>query len=342
MLSRKSNWCLITTYKENYLLLPAILSYYRDFYGIQHFLIFCGLTGTHTHETLKQSLCPQLPVIAPPLDKTLMTPGHRELTVSEFSAKDFVLWVASYPTSNYSADLEWTAIRSDLEKWAHRFLPAQISRTILIDNDEFLYVNQPGALEALDGLGFHFIDIVPCAQWPPERLVFSLQGWYYHRQAQPLFKYGGPLMIKLARRLRRGLHHGGCKTFYFDRDRLGNGTAWRHGGTEQSFSCCFALDHFLGDTRHCHKILRDTACCYHLGMTSRDHYFSQKLHLFARIQTDMKRKPVPNAGRSSETLDLRKAQRTFDRFMKESRFPVIEDNFLLPFLQTPMRVEAER
>jgi hypothetical protein len=333
VLRDKSKWCLITTYKENYLLLPSIVSFYSGLYGIPRFLIFCGLTGARTHDSLKKLVSSKLHIETPSVDKSSVTPGNRELTVSEFAAGDSVLWVASYPTSNLSSDLDWTATRSDLEKWAHRFLPEEVSRTILIDNDEFLYVKNAGALEALDDLGFHFIDVVPSLQWPPTRLFFSLQGWYYHRQARPVFRYGKSLMIEVAKRLRRGLDHGTCKTFHFDRETLGNGTAWNHGGTELSFSSCFALDRFLSDTDRCRDILRNTSCCYHLGMTSREHYFSEKLHLFARIQTDMKRKPIPNAGQSAETTDSRKAQRTFERFIKESRFPVIEDNFLLPYLQ---------
>jgi hypothetical protein len=167
--------------------------------------------------------------------------------------------------------------------------------------------------------------------WPPERLRFSLQGWYYRRQAQPRFKYGGRMALAIAKRLGRGLEHGSCKTFYFDRARLKDWTAWHH-GTDDSLCSCLAVSRHFDQPEVCRDILQNTACCYHLAMPCRESFLTERLRLSNRLQTDLTR-THQDTDRSPETLDLKLAGRTFDKLIKESIFPVMEDNFLLPYLQ---------
>ena len=207
--------------------------------------------------------------------------------MSEIVDGDFTLWVASYPTEEFSPYSEFNKIKADVTAWGAAFLPDAITRTIVVDADEFLYVKTPQILDSLDSLGFHFLDIVPSPVWPPRELKFSLQGWYYRRQARPLFKYGKWFALPLFQMAGRGLQHGGCKTFYFDRKHMEDGTPWHH-GTVKSLSCCFALNQHLHQPELCREILQNTACGYHLAMTCKEFFLTEKLRLFNRVQTDSK------------------------------------------------------
>jgi hypothetical protein len=330
MLTNPSQWCVVTHHKENYSLLPAFMSYYRQYFGIQRALIFCGLTQGRTHESLKQLLASKLKTVVPAADQIHTTPAGRQMTVSEFVDGDFILWAASYPATEFTPGMEFHLLRTDVHVWGASFLPTEISRTMVVDADEFLYVKDPKILESLDNLGFHFLDIIPSPVWPPDRLKFSLQGWYYRRQARPHFKYGKWLALPLSKAVGRGLQHNECKTYYFDRKRLANFTAWHH-GTTHSLCCCGTLNNFLNDPAECRAILRDTACCYHLAMTCKEHLLTERLRLQPRLQTDYWSNQ--DQGRGVETKDLKAAEKTFDRLICKSIFPVIEDNFLLPYLQ---------
>jgi hypothetical protein len=251
--------------------------------------------------------------------------------VSELVDGDFTLWVASYLTEEFTSHLEFNKIKADVTAWGAAFLPEEITRTIVVDADEFLYVKTPQTLDSLDSLGFHFLDIVPSPVWPPKELNFSLQGWYYRRQARPLFKYGKWIALPVSKAVGRGLQHNECKTFYFDRKHLGAGTGWHH-GTVKNLSCCFALNRYLNQPELCRDILQNTACCYHLANPHKEIFLTERLRLFNRLQTDLKRSDHDDE-RGAETADLNVAGRTFDRRIKKSIFPVIEDNFLLPYLQ---------
>jgi hypothetical protein len=88
----------------------------------------------------------------------------------------------------------------------------------------------------------------------------------------------------------------------------------------------------LNDPDECREILRDTACCYHLAMTCKEHLLSERLRLQPRLQTDYWSDQI-DGRRGAETKDLKVAERTFDRLIRKSIFPVIEDNFLLPYIQ---------
>lgn len=329
MLSEKSRWCVVTHYKENYSLFPAFVSFYRRYYGIQRFFMLFGLVEPSTHDSLKKMISSTLRLDLPLADKRYRSSGNRELTVSEFVGKDFVLWAASHPAREFTPDSEFHNLRLDLNAWGETFLPGEISRTMVVDRDEFLYVKDPQMLESLECLGFHFLDVIPSPEWPPEELKFSLQGWYYRRQARPLFRYGKSFMTSVAKILGRGLDHDHCKTFYFDRKHWGNWTAWHH-GTIKSLSCCFALNRYINDLNLCREILKNTACCYHLATTSKALFLTERTRVSSRVQTDLREE---NAGRSSETRDSNLAARSFDKFMKKSLFPIIEDNFLLPYLR---------
>jgi hypothetical protein len=332
MLTNRSRWCVVTHHKENYSLFPAFTAFYRQYFGIQRMLIFCGLTRGRTHDSLKQFLAAKLKVPVPANDRILQTPDQRELTVSEFAVGDFVLWAASYPTVEFSPESEFYKIRVDLHAWGASFLPEEISRTMVVDADEFLYVKNPAILEGLDNLGFHFLDIVPSPVWPPRELKFSLQGWYYQRQSRPLFIYGKWFALPLSKVVGRGLLHNGCKTYYFDRKHMSTWTAWHH-GTVKSLSCCFALNQHLHQPELCREILQNTACCYHVAMPYKEFFLTERLRLSTRLQTDLKKGSDQDEQRGPETVDLRLAEKTFDKRIKESIFPIITDNFLLPYLQ---------
>lgn len=332
MLTNRSRWCVVTHHKENYSLFPAFTAFYRQYYGIRRMLIYCGLTRGRTHDSLKQFLAAKLKVPVPASDQILRTAGQRELTVSELVDGDFILWVASYPTGEFTPDSELHQLKLDVNAWGESFLPKEISRTLVVDCDEFLFVKNPEILESLDSLGFHFLDVIPSPVWPPTELKFSLQGWYYRRQARPLFKYGRWFALPLANATGRGLLHNECKTFYFDRKRLGTWTAWHH-GTVKNLSCCFALNRHLHQPEFCREILQNTACCYHLAMPYKEFFLTERLRLSTRLQTDLKKGTDQDDQRGAETSDLTLAGRTFDKLIKQSIFPVIKDNFLLPYLQ---------
>ncbi len=322
---------MVTYYKENYSLFPAFTSFYRQYYGIQRMLIFCGLTRGRTHDSLKQFLAAKLKMPVPANNQVHRTAGQRELTVSEIVDGNFVLWVVSYPTEEFTSHLEFNKIKLDVTAWGASFLPAEITRTVVVDADEFLFVKTPQTLDGLDNLGFHFLDVIPSPVWPPTELKFSLQGWYYRRQAKPLFNYGKWFALPLAEAVGRGLQHNECKTFYFDRKHLGAGTAWHH-GTVKNLSCCFALNRHLHQPEFCREILQNTACCYHLANPYKEFFLTERVRLFNRLQTDLQRSDHDEQ-RGAETTDSSVAGRTFDKTIKESIFPVIEDNFLLPYLQ---------
>lgn len=324
MLTNGSQWCVVTTHKENYSLLPAYLSYYRRYFGIRRGLIFCGRPPSRTHDSLKQLIALKLNIPVPNADKICVTPRNMELKVSEFKANDFVLWVASYPEDDLTGP-ELFKILLDLAAWGEAFLPEEITRTWVMDCDEFLYVKNPQILDNLDSLGFHFVDYVPSSMWPPDKMQFSLQGWYYNRQTRPIFKYGRHFAVTLAKVVKRGLQHNGCKTYFFDRKRLASWTSWQH-SVSNSLCCCGALTDYLNDPAKCKEILRDTACCYHLAMKSKEYFLSERARLFSRLQVNMKK---------TSDQDPKAAERIFDRLIRQSIFPVIEDNFLLPYLQNP-------
>jgi len=332
MLSNPSRWCVVTHHKENYSLLPAFMLYYRQYFGFQRAMIFCGLTQGRTHDSLKKLLASKLKVVVPSENQIHVTAAKRELTVSKFVDGDFVLWAASYPATEFTPGMEFHLLRTDVHAWGESFLPAEISRTLVVDTDEFLYVKNPQILDSVDNLGFHFVDVIPSPVWPPKELKFSLQGWYYRRQARPIFRYGKFFALPLARMLGRGLEHSGCKTYYFDRKHMADFTPWHH-GTVHSLCCCGTLNRFLNDPNECREILRDTACCYHLAMTCKEHLFTERMRLQPRLQTDYWSDQI-DGRRGIETKDLQAAERTFARLIRKSIFPVIDDNFLLPYLNT--------
>lgn len=332
MLSNPSHWCVITYHKENYSLLPAFMNYYRNYFGIRRALIFCGRTQNRSHDSIKQLLAAKLNVPVPASNRVYATKENRELTVSEFVDGEFVLWVASYVTHEHSPYSEFNKIKADVTPWGETFLPPEITKTLVVDADEFLYVKNPGIFESVDSLGFHFVDMVPSSVWPPQEMTFSLQGWYYQRQAQPIFKYGTKLSLLISQAVGRGLTHSGCKTYYFDRKHMATGTPWHH-GTAASLSCCFALNRYLKQPDFCLEILKNTSCCYHLAMTCKEFFLGEKLRLFNRVQTDPKNGMDQYEQLGAEARDIRKAGSTFEKSIKNSLFPVVKDNFLLPYLQ---------
>ncbi|HEU6449048.1 MAG TPA: hypothetical protein VFV23_11480 [Verrucomicrobiae bacterium] len=329
MLSDPSRWCVVTHHKENYSLLPAFMAYYRQYFGFKRAMIFCGMTRGRTHDSLKQLLAEKLNMPIPVMDKTCFTPAGMELKVCELTDGDFVLWVASYPATEYTPGGKFHHLRSDVHAWGASYLPPEIMRTMVVDSDEFLYVKDFKSLD-MDQLGFHFIDVIPSEIWPPKTLKFSLQGWYYTRQARPHFKYGGRIAESLARLTGRGLQHNQCKTYWFCKNRMASFTAWTH-GTAHSLSGCGGLNVFLDDLEKCHRILRETSCCYHLAMTTKNHLFNERMRLQPRLQTDYW-SDQRDGVRGKETMDLNAAEKTFNRSIRKSIFPVIEDNFLLPYL----------
>ena len=325
-------WCVITTHKENYSLLSAFVSFYRRHYGIGNFLLLCGLTGCRTHASLKELIASKAKARAAGEDKAEVTRQRRALTVSTFIGDGFTLWAASYAAADFTSEVAFHNLKVELHQWADGFLPSTITRVLAPDSDEFLHVKDPRSLEGLDRQGFHFVDVIPSATWPPERLRFSLQGWYYRRQAQPRFRYGGKLAWTLAKAIGRALDHGGCKTFFFDRARLKDYTLWHH-GTKDSACSCEAVNQHLDQPERCGEILRDTACGYHLAMTCQQHFLAERLRLFSRLQTDLKKRPVHDSQQSPETTDQQLAVKTFDRFMRVCRFPTFNDDSLLPYLR---------
>ena len=332
LLPEGKKWCVITTYKENYSLLSAFVSYYRHRYGARNFLLLCGLAGSRTHASLKELIATRVKATVAADDKAEITSNRRKLTVSSFAGDGFSLWAASYAAADFTSEVDFHNLKVELHQWADGFLPADITRVLAPDSDEFLHVKAPRSLESLDRLGFHFVDVIPSVAWPPNQLRFSLQGWYYRRQAQPRFKYAGRLAWTLAKAVGRGLDHGGCKTFYFDRARLKDYKLWHH-GTHDSPCSCQAADRHLDQPERCGEILRDTACGYHLAMTCQQHFLEERLRLFSRLQTDLKKRPVHDSQQSPETTDRQLALRTFDRYMKACRFPTFADDSLLPYLR---------
>src|ERR1035437_9515539 len=158
MLRDGKNWCVRTPYKENYSLLTAFVSYYRRHYGIENFLMLCGLSGSRTHASLKELISRKLKAAAAPDDQAQSTRRKRALTVSEFVGDGFVLWAASYAAADFTSEVDFHDLKVELHQWADEFLPVQITRTLAPDNDEFLHVKNPRSLESLDRLGFHFVD----------------------------------------------------------------------------------------------------------------------------------------------------------------------------------------
>jgi hypothetical protein len=113
---------------------------------------------------------------------------------------------------------------------------------------------------------------------------------------------------------------------------LGTWTAWHH-GTIKNLSCCFGLNRHLYQPEFCREILQNTACCYHLAMTCKEFFLTEKLRLFNRLQTDLKKGTDQDDQRGAEISDLKLAESIFNKTVRQSIFPVIEDNFLLPYLQ---------
>ena len=109
-------------------------------------------------------------------------------------------------------------------------------------------------------------------------------------------------------------------------------TSWHH-GTIKSLSCCFTLNRYLRQPELCREILQNTACCYHLAMPCKEFFLTERLRLSTRLQTDLKKGTDQDDQRGAETSDLTLAGRTFDKLIQQSIFPVIEDNFLVPYLQ---------
>ena len=61
-----------------------------------------------------------------------------------------------------------------------------------------------------------------------------------------------------------------------------------------------------------------------------EHLLTERLRLQPQLQTDYK---STQKERGIETKDSKAAERTFDRLIRQSIFPVIEDNFLLSYLR---------
>jgi hypothetical protein len=331
MQNQINQWCLITTYKENYSLLSAFFSFYRKYYNIKNFVLLCGTPKSRTHNSLEKLISAKTMLGVNIGSAIHFTHANRKITVSELTNGDVRLWVASYAAEDFTSEVDFHSLKVELHRWADSFLPQEITRTWVLDSDEFLHVGNPQLLEQTDRLGFHFLDVIPSPIWPPNALFFSLQGWYYRRQALLRFRLGKGLMFAFMKAIGRGINHSGCKTYYFSRSRLNNYTSWKHGTNDSP--ACLLLNHHLKDLFYCQKIIDNNPCCYHMAMLSREVFLSEKLPLFSRIQTDMKKRPIQDSGRSRETLDRAVALRTFDKFIRTSIFPVIRDDLLLPYFQ---------
>jgi hypothetical protein len=336
MLNEANNWCLITTYKENYSLLSAFFSFYRNYYNIKNFVLLCGTPKSRTHNSLEKLISTKtmLGVNVGPIIH--FTHANRKITVSELANGDVRLWAASYAAEDFTSEVEFHSLKVELYRWVDSFLPKEITRTWVLDSDEFMRVNNPKSLDDADSLGFHFLDMIPSLAWPPNALFFSLQGWYYRRQALLRFRIGKDLMFSFMRAIGRGINHSGCKTFYFQRARLSDFSSFHHGTFDNP--ACLTLNHHLDNLECCRNILNQSPCCYHMAMVSRDSFLSEKLRLFSRLQTDFNKLPVHDIGRSPETANQALAIKTFDNFIRNSIFPVIRDDFLLPYLPSNLIV----
>ena len=330
MLNEANNWCLITTYKENYSLLSSFFSFYRNYYNIKNFVLLCGTPKSRTHNSLEKLISAKTTLgvnVGPAIH---FTHANRKITVSELTNGDVRLWAASYSAEDFTSEVEFHSLKVELHRWVDSFLPQEIARTWVLDSDEFMRVSNPESLDDADSLGFHFLDMIPSLAWPPNALFFSLQGWYYRRQALLRFRIGKELMFAFMKAIGRGINHSGCKTYYFARSRLKNYTSWDHGTNDSQ--ACLLLNNRLNDLVYCQNIIEKTPCCYHMAMLSREVFLSEKLRLFSRLQTDINKLPVHDIGRSPETANQALAIETFDNFIRDSIFPVIRDDFLLPYL----------
>jgi hypothetical protein len=243
------------------------------------------------------------------------------------------VWFVLYAASNKTSFSDWHEVRTALHGWAGAYLPSHLTKTLAVDSDEFLYLRDVALSEAVPSLGLHFVDIVPDACFPDADLRFCIQPWYFRRQATKWYlRHAKPLirrpLLAILAKTNRLVTHEGCKTFYFERSAMVNGESWHH-GTRNCFSTCGCV---LQDNSGLYKSLdglKSTGFVYHFSNPSFKHFKQERLHVWARLQTDAH---MHSPGLSVEHDNISKLHRSWKQHYEQPLFPVFKDNFLKRFL----------
>ena len=328
------NWCLVTTLKCNFSLLPWQIAFYSQHWGISTYLIFCGIPSLKARsltEDVIQSLATSTII-----RRDSFIAGLGQVEIQEVKTRRATLWFVLYDGKWNMGEQEFHAMRVALHQWADQFLPITYTRTLVVDNDEFVHLSDVSIANTMPAIGFHFVDIVPSLNFPHGDLVFCLQPWYYRRQAttwylKPQFRVYQSLVSWALQKSNRLVLHSGCKTFYFDREKLGHWKSWHHGTNNCFASCgCVRQDMILAQNSADH--LRQTGLVYHLANPSKQHFLRERLMLYARIQTD------PSKGKKADdsVSDVRSSsmllERDWNTNIARTIFPTFTDNYLKAFI----------
>jgi hypothetical protein len=241
-----------------------------------------------------------------------------------------------YESTWAMAEGDFHALRVALHEWADAYLPPSITKTLVVDSDEFLHVAHDGLVDVIPSLGLHFVDLIPDEGFPTADLRFSIQGWYYSRQTKIWYshpylrRFHKPLM-RLLEITRRMVNHNACKTFYFDRKHLGQWQSWHH-HTLNCFSSCRCVQNASTNIEDTIRNLRNTGMVYHLANPSKAHFKKERMLLYARLQTDPKKGSTGDTGKSEEHSNHAAFENNWTDHIETSVFPTFADNFLQGFL----------
>lgn len=329
----KRHWCLITTLKCNFSLLPWQLSFYRQSWGIGTYLIFCGIPSAGARSLTERVITSLSSTKI--LRRRSFADGIGEIEILETNTRGGSTFFALYNGKWNMEEQEFHNMRVALHAWANTFLPSVYTHTLVVDNDEFLRLDNSLVAETLPKIGLHFVDVLPSQLFPHGNLEFCLQPWYYRRLSttwylNPLFRrFESPLLWALEK-TNRLILHGGCKTFYFCRSRLASWQSWHH-GTHNSFSSCGCVAQSRLCSSNDRDMLHNTGLVYHLANPSKQHFLRERLPLYARIQTDPEKGSAGNNDLSPVRLQPVKLDHNWNTHFVAPFFPTFTDNYLKQF-----------
>ena len=305
-----NNWFIVTFYKNNLELMEPFVRFYLEIWGVKKFYFLITITD--------QDIGPYLNRI-------------RDLNLElDVNIEYFTIQIKPIITVN-----EWGKIKRSFLSHLQEVAPAQYTKVLCIDHDEFYYISNKSIVENTPELHFHFLEFIPHENFNPKKdFTWSLQGWFYRvnyfsqssDNERKLFmspdefrKFEIDILKYNKNKPRpRRVTHQWCKLISFDRDKMQY--PWEH---QDGGSLCRKLEK-MNDINTIKSTLRENYFCFHIGVSDRQYFLEKKTRWINPVNNNI----------TMQVGDITGDQNSyFDQYYSKSSGIQFRDNFLQRFFK---------
>lgn len=256
------NWCLITTYKDNFDFMESFVKYYNQEWGIKKFYFIIGITKKSFPEKIIKRI--------------------QKLNRGPLLNIEYIL----FNTNEIVSESLWGKQKKKYFSILNKSIPDKYYKFLNIDNDEFYYVKNKNILKDREELHFHFVEFVPREIFDlMHDFRWSLQGWFYRVNS---FKDKENVVVKKQIRLNEllkikrdmtekngatplnNITHQWCKVINFKRKNIMNCLRHEDGG-----NLCMKIKK-IKKTSNILNLLKANYFCYHLAILDKDYFINKK------------------------------------------------------------------